>query len=121
MKKYIKDPALQKALTPDYPIGAKRILFSDKYYQALARDNVQLETHAIQEIKSDGIVLSDGRRNKHDVLVFATGFLTNPFLRGLHVTGAQGQTLQAHWADGAFAYHGVMTAGFPNLFFSLWA
>ncbi|MGC6475200.1 MAG: flavin-containing monooxygenase [Parvibaculales bacterium] len=117
MKKHIKDPDMQKALTPNYPIGAKRILFSDKYYQALARENVSLETQAIQEINNDGVVLSDGRQNSHDVLVFATGFLTNPFLRGLHVTGAKGQTLQAHWAEGAFAYHGVMTAGFPNLFF----
>ena len=33
----IPDPALREVLTPDYPIGCKRILISDDYYQSLCR------------------------------------------------------------------------------------
>lgn len=116
MKKFITDPGMIEALTPDYQIGAKRILFSDKYYKTLAQDHVELVTGGIDKITSDGVSGSDGVHRDHDVLVFATGFHTNPFLKEMNVRGRDGLTLKAHWAEGAFAYHGVVTSGFPNLF-----
>ena len=116
MRKHIKDPKLRETLTPDYPIGAKRILFSDSYYPALARENVELVTSGIARITRDGILDRQGREHAHDVIVFATGFHTNPFLKEIDVVGEQGRVLRDHWADGAHAYNGVMTAGFPNLF-----
>jgi len=33
------------------------------------------------------------------------------------ITGADGQRLADHWADGPLTYLGIMTHGFPNLFF----
>lgn len=116
MRKYIKDPDMRRVLTPDYQIGAKRILFSDKYYKTLARDNVELVTAGIDHITSTGVQVSDGTHRQHDVVVYATGFHTNPFLKEIDVRGRGEKTLKAHWADGAFAYHGVATSGFPNLF-----
>ena len=38
----VSDPELRAKLTPDYPIGCKRILISDDYYQALVRPNVEV-------------------------------------------------------------------------------
>lgn len=117
IKKHIKDPEMQKALTPNYSIGAKRILFIDDYYPALAQDNVDLVTSGIEKMTSNGLVASDGTEVECDVVIFATGFRTNPFLLGIDVTGRDGKKLSEHWGDGAYAYNGVTTSGFPNLFF----
>lgn len=116
MKKYIKDNDLQAKLTPNYPMGAKRILFSDSYYRALARDNVSLETDNIVQLTIDGIQTNTGTIHTHDVIIYATGFYSNPFLKEIDVRGEGGQSLRVHWKDGAYAYLGVTTFGFPNMF-----
>lgn len=116
MKLYIKDADLQAKLTPDYPIGAKRILFSDVYYPALARETVTLETDDIGEVKQDGIVTKTGTHYQHDVVIYATGFYSNPFLKEIDVRGENKLSLKEHWEEGAFAYLGVTTSGFPNMF-----
>ncbi|MGC6471362.1 MAG: flavin-containing monooxygenase [Parvibaculales bacterium] len=116
MRKFITDPQMRQALTPDYQIGAKRILFSDKYYKTLAQDHVELVTSGIKTITADGVTGLDAVHRQHDVLVFATGFHTNPFLKEIDVRGRGGHSLKTHWVDGAFAYHGIVTSGFPNLF-----
>jgi len=93
MKKYIKDEEVQKVLTPDFPIGAKRFLFSDNYYETLARDNVHLEDSGISRITESGIETKTGQNQDHDVLVYGTGFYTNPFLMGLEINGRGGRSL----------------------------
>ena len=60
MHAQVKDPELRRALTPDYPIGGKRILISDDYYATLQRENVELVTDPIEEIKPTGIETKDG-------------------------------------------------------------
>ena len=117
LRKHIKDPEMRKTLTPDFPIGAKRILFADAYYPALMRDNVDLLASGVKRMTRAGVVASDGTQVDCDVVIFATGFYTNPFLLGIDVKGRDGARLSDHWADGAYAYNGTLTAGFPNLFF----
>ena len=46
MRRAISDPELLAKVTPDYTIGCKRILPSNQWYPALARDNVELVTDA---------------------------------------------------------------------------
>jgi len=116
IKKHVKDPNKRAKLTPDYPVGAKRILLSDKYYPAIGQDNVTLETDGIAEVMPSGIQTTTGRTHSHDVIVYSTGFHTNPFLKEIDVTGKDGVSLREHWKDGAYAYLGVTTAGFPNMF-----
>ena len=116
LKKIIKDPELQRKLTPDYPIGAKRILFSDDYYHAIARDNVHLETAGIARITETGITTSENKHTDYDAIIFGTGFSTNPFLAPMRISGIGGQLLSDHWSGGAQAYLGMTTHGFPNLF-----
>jgi cation diffusion facilitator CzcD-associated flavoprotein CzcO len=70
----IKDPALRARLTPDYPIGCKRILFDNTYYGALARPNVNVETGDIKEIGENYVVTNDGTRHEIDTLILGTGF-----------------------------------------------
>ena len=116
IKKHVKDPQKRAKLTPNYPVGAKRILLSDKYYESIGRENVTLETDGIAEIQRAGIVTQSGTTHAHDVIVYATGFHTNPFLKEIGVTGENGVSLREHWKDGAYAYLGVTTSGFPNMF-----
>lgn len=115
LSKAIKDPELRRVLTPDYPLGAKRILFGDTYYPALLRDNVALQTEPVESFTPEGIRVA-GQEIPFDVVVFATGFQTNPFLASIEVRGSGGQLLSEHWRDGAYAYLGIATHGFPNLY-----
>lgn len=114
MRRFIKDDELIAKLTPSYAIGAKRILFSDNYYRALARDNVELHTSAITEFSESGLNCA-GLEHKFDVVVFATGFKTNPFFAHIDILGVGGRSIRDAWHDGAQAYLGVATHGFPNL------
>ncbi len=112
----IKDPALKAKLTPDYPIGCKRVLVSDDYYQALARPNVELVTEDVREVTPAGVRTGDGVEHACDVLVYGTGFVTTDFVAPVEIRGAGGRSLAEAWKDGAEAYLGVTVAGFPNLF-----
>ncbi len=115
----VPDPALRDALTPTYPLGCKRIIYSNDFYPALTRPHVELVTTGIERITPRGIVTSDGRERPVDVLVCATGFDTVQLLSSVQVTGLGGQTLRQAWSQGPLAYHGISVAGFPNLFLML--
>jgi cation diffusion facilitator CzcD-associated flavoprotein CzcO len=112
----IKDPALRAKLTPDYPIGCKRILFDNTYYRALARPNVNVETGDIKQIGENHVVTVDGTRHEIDTLILGTGFAASGFLAPMEIRGRGNRELSAAWRDGAEAYLGITVSGFPNLF-----
>lgn len=113
----ISDPVLREKLVPNYPVGAKRILFSDDYYEGLNRDNVKVVTDPIVRIVKNGVVTGDGTVREADVLVYATGFVSTDFLTPMEVIGRGGQSLNDKWAaNGAEAYYGITHTGFPNFF-----
>lgn len=114
----VRDAQLRRALTPDYPIGCRRILFSNDFYPALCRDDVRLVTAGIERIEPGAVVTRDGVRHPADVLVYATGFDTQAFLRGIRITGRGGVDLHTQWAEGARAHLGIYVPGFPNLLLS---
>ncbi len=116
LRKTVSDPETRAALTPDYPVGAKRILFSDDYFATINRDNVKLHTGKVLRINEHTIEYEGGVSEDIDVIVFGTGFITNPFLSDMTILGRGGVDLHAHWHNGAHAYLGVCTAGFPNFF-----
>jgi len=116
LNRHIKDKSLRAELTPKYPMGARRVLLSDKIYPAFARENVDVVTTPIKNFNSSGVQTQDGVTRDHDVVIYATGFYTNPFLKDISVKGEAGISLKDHWAEGAQAYMGTMTANFPNLF-----
>jgi len=116
MKKQVADPQLRAVLTPDDPIGCKRVLFSDDWYPALQRDNCALVTTAIERIVPEGVITTDGTLHRADALVFATGFETTSFLAPMQIVGNDGVSLTDAWRDGAEAHRGMLVSGFPNLF-----
>jgi cation diffusion facilitator CzcD-associated flavoprotein CzcO len=112
----VEDPELRARLAPDHPWGAKRPLFSNDYYPAFNRQNLELVTDAIERVTPSGVVTADGRERGLDTLILATGFEATKFLSAIDVRGRGGRSIADAWADGAQAYKGVATAGFPNLF-----
>lgn len=115
LNRHIKDADLRAKLTPTYPIGAKRVLFSDHYYPALSRDNVSVNTIAVKGFDEHGVIDLEGTKMPVDVVIYGTGFKTNPFLADIDVWGKQLMPLRDTWKDGAHAYLGVSVPDFPNL------
>ncbi|OBH87982.1 4-hydroxyacetophenone monooxygenase [Mycobacterium scrofulaceum] len=116
LKRHIKDPVLLAKLTPDYPIGCKRVLFSNDWYPALASANVDVQTGAITEVTATGVRTADGRLHEVDVVIYGTGFKATEFLAPMTITGRDGRDLQSEWAEGARAHLGMAVPGFPNMF-----
>lgn len=112
LEKSVPDPALRDALTPRYAMGCKRILFSNDFYPALQRDNVDLVTSGIREIREHSIVTADGRERPVDVLALATGFDAAEIKAPFAIHGRGGRVMP----DGSDAYLGTTFAGFPNFF-----
>jgi cation diffusion facilitator CzcD-associated flavoprotein CzcO len=118
IEKGISDPDLRAQVTPTFEIGCKRILISNDWYPALARDNVDLVTDGIEKVTGNAVVTRDGVEREVDALVVATGFHTTDLPIAEHITGRNGETLATQWErEGMSAYKGATTHGFPNLFF----
>ena len=116
LARQVADPALRAKLTPNYPIGCKRILLSSDYLATFSRPNVELVTEGIARVTPDGIQTADGRLHEADVIVYGTGFAATRFLAPMRVTGRDGLDLNAAWAAGASSYLGMSVPGFPNFF-----
>lgn len=112
----VHDPVLRAALTPSYPIGAKRTLISSAFYPAVQREDVTLVTTPIERVTPAGIVTADGVERPCDTIVLCTGFRATEYLRGIDIVGRDGADLQARWGDVPRAYLGMAVPGMPNLF-----
>lgn len=112
----VADPALRRALTPDYAFGCKRVLLSDEFYPAVASDAVAFEATALARVDGGELVAASGARYRADMLVLATGFAASEQPYAELVTGEQSETLAEHWSEGMTSYASTVVAGFPNLF-----
>ena len=112
----VADPALRAKLAPNYEPGCKRVLFSDAYYPALARSNVDIRTESIAEITEHGVRTEDGTEHELDAVICGTGFKASDFLEQIRISGRGGRTLADTWDGGARAYLGMAVPGFPNMF-----
>ncbi|MBT8065545.1 MAG: NAD(P)/FAD-dependent oxidoreductase [Gammaproteobacteria bacterium] len=117
LKKSVPDAELRGKLTPDFPIGCKRVLISDNFLSSLTRDNVSLLTTGIERFVKDGVKTVDGAVHEADVIVYATGFDTQGHHTDQRVTGPGGRRLADAWSKAPVAYEGCMVAGFPNYHF----
>jgi cation diffusion facilitator CzcD-associated flavoprotein CzcO len=116
LRQQIADPDLRARCIPDYVMGCKRVVFSNDWYPALARPNVELVTDRIERIDRHAVVTADGTARPADVIIYGTGFKTMEFLAPMLVSGLDGWRLEEAWQDGAQAYLGVTVSGFPNFF-----
>ena len=114
-------------LKPPHPFGTKRPSLETHYFEIYNQPNVSLVDHTdpIAEITPDGILTASGTFHELDVIIFATGF---DFLVGsllaMDIRGTGGRSLSEKWdvaadGEGVWTHLGIMTAGFPNMFFPM--
>ncbi len=119
-KKYIKsqiaDPELRRKLTPDFPVGCKRVLISNDYYSTLTRENVEVVDDPIARVTESGVETKSGRSFEADTIIYGTGFESTSFLAPMRIVGRKGRVLNERWKEGAEAYLGVAVPEFPNFF-----
>jgi len=118
----VEDPATAERLKAYYRVGCKRLAFSDDFLPTFNRPNVRLvdaATTPIVRISARGIVLED-EELEVDCIVYATGFDQGTSWTdkaGYDVVGRHGQLLSEKFKHGMQTYFGLLSNGFPNLFF----
>ena len=123
LSRYIADqmagrPELIDAVTPTYPPYAKRMLLDNGWYRALCASHVSLFSEPVVALDGHTVRTRSGREWEADVVALCTGFTSTRYVRSMEVLGIGGQSLRDAWRDDdPQAYLGLMTAGFPNLFF----
>jgi cation diffusion facilitator CzcD-associated flavoprotein CzcO len=116
LEQNVADPELRERLRPSYRAACKRLVISPDFYQALQQPNAELVTEGIERVEPAGVRTRDGRLHELDVLVLATGFRVDRFLRPIEVTGRGGRRLDDVWSQRPVAYLSISIPGFPNLF-----
>ena len=112
----VRDPLLREKLRPSYRAACKRLVISPDFYQAIQQPNAELVTSPIERIEPKGVRTADGRLHELDVLVLATGFRADRFMRPTQVIGEGALSLETAWVERPIAYLSISIPGFPNLF-----
>jgi cation diffusion facilitator CzcD-associated flavoprotein CzcO len=112
----VTDPALRERLRPDYRAACKRLVVSPNFYESIQHPNAELVTESIERIEPAGVRTKDGRLHELDVIVLATGFRADAFMRPMEITGRAGMTLAEEWAERPNAYLAITIPDFPNFF-----
>lgn len=112
----VRDAELRERLRPTYRAACKRLVVSPDFYDAMQEPNVDLVTSNIARVEPTGVRTDDGVLHELDVLVLATGFRADAFVRPMGVVGRDGLDLATAWAERPNAYLSVAVPGFPNFF-----
>jgi len=116
LEQSVHDPELREQLRPDYRAACKRLVISPDFYDAIQKPNAELVTAGIERVEPRGIRTRDGRLHELDVLVAATGFRVDRFMRPMEVRGRDGVAIDEVWAERPCAYMAISVPGFPNFF-----
>jgi cation diffusion facilitator CzcD-associated flavoprotein CzcO len=73
-------------------------------------------TAGIERIEPHGVRTADGVLHELDVLVLATGFKVDAFMRPMEVIGRDGTKLSEVWSQRPSAYYSISIPDFPNFF-----
>jgi len=117
----VGDPTTAEKLVPrDEKYSEKRPPFVTGYYETFNDPKVRLVDLAetpITRITKTGIQTSAGTEDL-DIIVWATGWdFGTGALQRMGIAGRNGRALVDYWADGPQTFLGLMTHGFPNLYF----
>ncbi len=112
----VRDPELRERLRPAYRAACKRLIISPDFYAAIQNPNAELVSEAIERVEPRGVRTVDGCLHELDVLVLATGFKADAFMRPMDITGRNGATLEQAWNPRPEAYLSISIPDFPNFF-----
>jgi cation diffusion facilitator CzcD-associated flavoprotein CzcO len=113
MRNIIEDPELEEKLTPNYPWGCKRPLFSANFYETLNQPHVNVITEGIESLTPQGIASGAGTERQYDIVVMATGYEVGQ--SNVEVIGPNGKTMQTYLGNPETTYRNVI-AGMPNFY-----
>ncbi|MES2257464.1 MAG: NAD(P)/FAD-dependent oxidoreductase [Pseudomonadota bacterium] len=116
LEQSVPDPELRAKLRPDYRVACKRLIYSPDYYRAIQHPDAALVTDGIECVEAQGIRTRDGKLHQLDLLVLATGFKADQFMRPMNVVGRDGVKLNDVWAKRPRAYLAVSIPQFPNFY-----
>lgn len=119
----VKDQTVAEKLKPWYPGWCKRPCFHDDYLPTFNLPHVTLvdtDGRGVDHLTERGVAVNNSEY-EIDLLIFSTGFrppvIGSPASRAnISITGRHGKTLDQKWAEGVSTLHGVISRGFPNLF-----
>jgi len=112
----IRDDVLREKLRPTYRAACKRLVFSPNYYEKVQQPTVFVDTSGIERIEAGGVLTKDGNFHELDVLVLATGFKADAFVRPMKIIGRNGVDLEQLWDVHPKAYYAVTIPDLPNFF-----
>ena len=116
LEQSISDPTLREKLRPNYRAACKRLIYSENFYRAVQKPNVDVLIEDVTNIEKSGIRSADGQLREFDIIVLATGFQADRFMRPMEIIGVNNATLEQTWAERPSAYMAVSIPDFPNLF-----
>lgn len=116
LEQSVTDPDLRERLRPQYRAACKRLIYSEEFYRAAQSPNVEIIVEGVDSIEENGIRSADGTLREFDIIVLATGFEADRFMRPMTITGENETTLEQAWAKRPSAYMSVSIPQFPNLF-----
>ncbi len=119
LDKYIADEQLRQHMMPDYELGCRRVIPTNKYLPALARENVDVDISGVEKITPAGIRTRDGKDIPLDIIVYATGFYAYTDMDKaltFQVFGRDGRNLNTEWEKEIASYKGITVSGYPNYF-----
>jgi cation diffusion facilitator CzcD-associated flavoprotein CzcO len=119
LEKYIADDQLRRHMMPDYELGCRRVIPTNNYLPALARENVDVDISGIEKITPTGIRTRDGKDIPLDIIVYATGFYAYADMDKaltFQVFGRDGRNLNIEWGKEIASYKGITVSGYPNYF-----
>lgn len=116
LEQTVSDPVLREKLRPNYRAACKRLIFSPDFYEAIQHPHAELVVSGIETIEPAGVRTRDGVLHELDVLVLATGFRADRFIRPAVVRGRGGVDLDTVWEDHPVAYLSIGVPDFPNFF-----
>jgi cation diffusion facilitator CzcD-associated flavoprotein CzcO len=119
LEKYIADDRLRRHMMPDYELGCRRVIPTNRYLPALARHNVDVDISGIEKITPTGIRTKDGKDIPLDIIVYATGFHAYTDMDKaltFQVFGRDGRNLNTEWGEEIASYKGITVSGYPNYF-----
>jgi len=116
LEQRVTDPELRERLRPNYRAACKRLIISPNFYASIQQPNAELVTAPIERVEAGGVRTADGVLHELDVLVLATGFKADAFMRPMTVIGRNGRSLAEAWAKRPNAYLSISIPDFPNFF-----
>ena len=119
LRSSVKDKILRQQLQPDFQVGCKRVIVNTTFYPAIQQDNAHLVRDGIAEITPEGVLTSDGKLHKCDVLILSTGFNALSYMRPMALKGSDNVDIEDAWKDKVEAYRSVLLKGYPNFFLML--